>query len=174
MNRPTVALALAALALAAVSCRTSPTDARREEWEKGALVQRKVKAYHVIVSAHKGKVGYVKVYDVTEGGGVPYEWKYVYDADWKELGFVDQFGGATKYHYYSPSEQAQQNLDLRATRLPSDSLQRNVMRMLGIDPATDDVTFPEAKREDIAGVEAMPLAGPGIVPAKAPVEPAAK
>jgi hypothetical protein len=170
MNRPTVALSLAFLALAAASCRTSPTDARREEWERGALVQRKVKQYHTIVSAHTGKVGYVKVYDVVEGGGVPYEWKYVYDANWKELGFVDQFGGATKYHYYSPSEQAQQNLDLRATRLPSDSLQRNVMRMLDIDPSTDDVTFPVATTADITGDTGMHLAGPGIVPAKSPTK----
>jgi hypothetical protein len=170
MNRPTVALLLAVLTLAAASCRTSPSDARRKAIDEGALVQRKVKAYHVIVSAHKGKVGYVKVEDVTEGGGVPYEWKYVYDADWRELGFVNQFGGATKYHYYSPSEQAQQNEDLRATLLPSDSLQRNVLRMLDIDPSTDDVTFPEATNSDITGDTGVHLAGPGVVPAKAPTK----
>jgi hypothetical protein len=40
--------------------------------------------------------------------------------------------------------------------------------MLGIDPATDDVTFPVATRADITGDTGQHLAGPGVVPAKAP------
>ena len=174
MIRTTFTLALAVLALAAASCRTSPSQQRREEIEQGALIRREVKEYHVIQAAHRGKIGYLKVYDVVEGGGVPYEWKYVYDANWKELGFVDQFGGATMYHYYSPSEAAQQNRDLRAMRLPSDSLQSNVLRMMGIDPSTDDLTFPVATHADISGDTGMHLAGPGIVPAKAPAAEPAK
>jgi hypothetical protein len=171
MSRPLTCLALCLLALAPAACRTSPSMSRREAIEKGALIRREVKGYHVISAAHRGKVGYVKVYDVTEAGGPPYEWKYVYDNDWHELGFVDQFGGATKYHYYSPSEQAQQNQTLRATRLPSDSLERNVLRILDIDPSTDELTFPAARQSDITGdVGTMPLAGPGIVPATAPVK----
>jgi hypothetical protein len=171
MSRPLTCLALCLLALAASACRTSPSDKRRAAVEGGALIHREVKSYHVISAAHRGRVGYVKVFDVTEGGGPPYEWKYVYDNDWRELGFVNQFGGATKYHYYSPSEQVQQNQTLRATPLPSDSLERNVLRMLDIDPATDELTFPVASRADITGdTGTLPLAGPGIVPAKAPVK----
>lgn len=171
MSRPLAGLLVAVLALGAASCRTSPSEERFRQWQRGALVQRELRGYHVVRSANRGNVGYLKVYDVTEAGGPAYPWKYVYDANWKELGFVDQFGGAYRYHYYSPAEQAQQNEVLRASRMPSDSLDRNVMRMLGIDPATDDVTFPEATRADIVGAPAgTPLAGPGIVPAKPPVE----
>jgi hypothetical protein len=169
MIRPTSTLAVIGLAIAAASCRTSPSDERREEWMNGALVHYTLKEDHVIVSAHKGPIGYIKIYDVTEGGGPAYEWKYVYDSNWNELGFVDQFGTATKYHYYSPSEQAQQNRVLRAMKLPSDSLQANVLRMMDIDPSSDELTFPVARREDITGPAAVPLAGPGIVPAKGPV-----
>ncbi len=169
MIRPTYTLALMGLALAAAACRTSPSDERRREWENGALIHREVREYHVIVSAHNGPIGYLKVCDITEGGGPTYPWKYVYDSNWNELGFVDQFGGATKYHYYAPSEQAQQNLPLRATKLPSDSLEANVMRMMDIDPSTDELTFPTATRQDIAGDKGTFLAGPGVVPAKAPV-----
>jgi len=169
MNRPIAALALVSLAFVAGACRSSPSDARFEEWRHGAYIKQTPKAWHVIVSAHRGRIGYLKVFDVTEGGGAPYEWKYVYDADWRELGFVDQFGGATMYHYYSPAEQAQQNDVLRATKLPADSIQRNVLTMFGIDPSTDDVTFPVATRADITGdTGKQHLAGPGVVPAKAP------
>jgi len=168
MIRPTSTLALIGLALAAASCRTSPSDARRREIDNGALVHREVKEYRVILSAHNGPIGYLKTFSMTEGGGPPYDWNYVYDKDWKELGFVDQFGSATKYHYYPPSEQAQQNVDLRATKLPSDSLQANVLRMMDIDPSTDELTFPVARTEDITGTTLVPLAGPGIVPSKSP------
>jgi hypothetical protein len=168
MIRPTSTLALIGLALAAASCRTSPSDARREEWANGALIHRQVKEYRVVLAAHRGPIGYLKTFDVTEGGGPAYEWNYVYDSNWKELGFVDQFGAATKYHYYPPSEQAQQNLDLRATKLPSDSLSANVLRMMDIDPSTDELTFPVAKTSDIKGTDAVPLAGPGVASAKSP------
>src|SRR5678809_175640 len=170
MSRPLTCLALAVLALAAPACRTSPSERRLEEINKGALVHYEPVGYHVIQAAHRGRVGFVKVYNVTEAGGPPYEWKYAYDNDWREMGFVDQFGNAYKYHFYSPSEQVRQNETLRLTRLPSDSLERNELRILDIDPSTDELTFPEASRSDITGDTGMHLAGPGIVPAKAPVK----
>lgn len=172
MLRPALALVVACAALAAASCRSSPSEGRREEIRQGAKIQREIKDYRVIMAGHRGKVGYLKVYDVTEGGGTPYEWKYVYDINWRELGFVDQFGGATKYHFYSPSEQQQQNRELRATRLPSDSLEANVLRMLDIDPSTDSATFPVATKADITGDTGVLMAGPGVVPAKAQPAPA--
>ena len=137
---------------------------------EGANIQRTLKEHHVIVAAHRGRVGYIRVEDVRESGGPTYEWKWVYDANWTELGFLDQFGNAYKYHFYSPAEQAQQNRDLRLTRLPSDSPEANVLRILGIDPSTDDATFPRATRADITGDTGVHIAGPGIVPAKAPAE----
>lgn len=163
------ALLVACALLGAAACRTSLSDERRTAIAKdGAIVKKEIRDYRVIVSGHRGKVGYMKIYDVTEGGGVAYPWKYVYDLDWNELGFLDQFGGAYKYHYYSPSEQAQQNRVLRAMRLPSDSPEANVLRILDIDPSTDDATFPVATRADITGDKGTHLAGPGEVPAKAP------
>jgi hypothetical protein len=171
MFRPMLVAAPIVLALAAASCRTGPSDERRDEWEKGGLIHRTLVGYHTIMSAHSGKVGYVKVYDVTEGGGNPYPWKYVYDVNWKELGFVTQFGSAMRYHEYPPSEQAAQKLELRGDWMPSDSLENNVMRMLGIDITTDRLTFPPSTHEDIAGDANLPhLAGPGVTPAKAPTK----
>lgn len=170
MSRPLTYLALAVLALAAPACRTSLSENRRTAIEKGALIRYEPVGYHVIQAAHRGRVGFVKVENISEAGGPPYQWKYIYDNDWRELGWVDQFGGATKYHYYTPSEQAQQNETLRAERMASDSLERNVLRMLDIDPSTDELTFPVASRADITGDTGMHLAGPGIVPAKAPVK----
>lgn len=187
MFRPTSTLAPIVLALVAASCRSGPSEQRLEAWDKGALMhtpsttgsrhtpQQTLRDYKVVMSAHQGKVGFIKVYDVTEGGGNPYPWSYVYDLDWKELGFVDQFGGAFRYHFYSPAEAAQQNLVLRGERLPADSLQNNVMRMLGIDVSMDELSFPTATKSDITGdTGAMHLAGPGVTPAKGPVEPPAK
>jgi hypothetical protein len=172
MIRPTSAFALIGLALLAASCRSGPTDERRQQWERGAGIRQKVTGYYTIVSAHTGKVGFVKTYDVSDFGGSPYEWKYVYDRNWKELGFIDQFGKAYVYDYYSPSEQAFRNEVLRLSVLPSDSIERNVMRMLGIDTATDQVTLPKSEPSDITDDTNgdQHLAGPGIVPVKAPVE----
>jgi hypothetical protein len=170
MSRPLACLALGALALAAAACRTSPSEARQDAIRRGALIRYQTVGYHVIQAAHRGRVGFMKVENVTEGGGPAYPWRYIQDNDHRELGFVDQFGGAYKYHYYSPSEQVQQNEPLRMTKLASDSLERNVLRILDIDPSTDELTFPEATESDITADTRMHLAGPGIVPAKAPVK----
>jgi hypothetical protein len=171
MIRPMSAVAMIGLALLSASCRSGPSDERRSEWDKGAGIRRRVTGYYTIVSAHKGKVGFVKTEDVSDFGDVPYEWKYVYDADWRELGFIDQFGKAYRYHMYSPSEQAFQNKALRLSVLPSDSIERNVLRMLDIDPATDNVTLPVTATSDITdGASAPHVAGPGVVPAQAPTE----
>jgi hypothetical protein len=166
-------LALASLAaaalLSAASCRTSPSEHRLMQIHtEGALIKKEIKDYRVIVSAHRGKVGYVKVYDVTEGGGAPYEWRYVYDTAWNELGFLDQFGGAYKYHYYSPAERMQQNRVLRLTKLPSDAPESNVLRILDMDPSADSATFPVATKADITGDTGVHVAGPGVVPSEAP------
>ncbi len=169
MVRPMSVAASIVLALAAAACRSGPSAERRDEWDRGALIHQTLVGYHTIESAHKGKVGYVKVYDVTEGGGNPYQWKYVYDADWKELGFITQFGSAMRYHEYSPAEQAQQKLEMRGDWMPADSLENNVMRMLDIDITTDRLTFPVSTHEDIAGDTGVAhLAGPGVTPAAKP------
>jgi hypothetical protein len=173
MFRPTC-LVLIAAALAAAGCRTSWSDERRAQIEKGAHVRRTLKDYFVIESAHAGKVGYVKVYDVSEGGGPAYPWKYVYDRNWNELGFITQLGSAMRYHRYSPAEQAAQNLEMRGDWLPSDAVETNVMRMLGIDHTADTVSFPRATKADIVGDPGnQNLAGPGVIPQPA-VEPATK
>jgi hypothetical protein len=165
MPRASVVLALVGLASVAGACRTSPTPERLAEWDRGALIHTKTREVHVIYSSQKGKVGYLKVKDVTDAGGPTYPWRYVYDLDMRELGFINQFGGAYQYHVYSQWEAARENEPMRLKFLPSDSIERNVMRMLGIDPALDNVTFPMATQADFAAVDAKPpLAGPGVVP----------
>ena len=149
-----LAVCVAALAATAAGCKQMPSDAEVEANRDGAQMHRDVRSYHVVYSDHRGKVGYVKVFDVTEGGGPAYRWKYVYDLDWNELGFIDQFGTAYQNKPYSPFETDFQTKPIRVVRLPSDSAERNAMRMLGIDPALDDVTFPAASAADLAAVQA--------------------
>jgi hypothetical protein len=169
MFRSTFTLATIVLALAAASCRSGPSDARRQEWDSGAGIHGKLTGYQTILSAHQGKVGFLKTYEVTEFGGPSYPWRYVQNVDHKELGFINQFGTAYIRHEYSPAEQAQQNRDARYDVLPADSIENNVMRMLGIDLTMDRLTFPDATHEDVAGDSGAPhLAGPGITPAAAP------
>jgi hypothetical protein len=167
MNRPICAVVLAAAALAAGACRSSPSEGRVREIDNGALIHRTTTGYHLVVSAHRGRIGYLKDELVSEGGGPAYPWKYVYDNDWKELGFVNQFGVACKLLEYAPAEQASQNEWGRGVVLPSDGIQVNVLRMFDIDPSTDDVTFPAASHADIAGGNAKP-APATQAPAKAP------
>ncbi len=170
MSRTVLVLALVSCAVLPAACRTSPTVERREEVRQGALIDRTVKSYHVVYSANRGKVGYLKVFDVVEGGGQPYEWKYVYDLDFTELGFVDQFGNAYLYKPYTEFEQDIHRRSLRVMRLPADSAERNVMRMLRIDPAVDNVTFPPATASDFRPAAPVPTAAAAPVPAEEPAE----
>lgn len=142
-------LALAALGLAAAGCRQAmPAEGVRAVRE-GALMHRDLRSYHVVYSEHRGPVGYMKVYDVREAGGPSYRWSYVYDRNLNELGWVDQFGHAYAYHRYPEGAMPVPTEPIRPVALPADSIQRNAMRMLGIDPATDNVSFPPATNEDI-------------------------
>ncbi len=150
MSRRLVPFALALLALVPVACRTSVTEQRREEVRHGALMRGELLSYQLVYSSHDGKVGYLKTYAVTEAGGPVYKWKYVYDLEFNELGFVDQFGTAYRFHAYTEHEQTIYKQPHRTERMPVDSMERNVMRMLGIDPARDEVSFPRATRADIA------------------------
>ena len=143
-------LALAALALVLPGCRTTITKERLKQIEDGATMRRELKSYHAINAAHAGHVGYVKVYEVSEPQGPAFRWKYVYDMDFEEVGFVDQRGMAYKRNPYSRLERQIHKKDSRLEVLPSDSLENNVMRMLGMDPALDSVTFRTATAADIA------------------------
>ena len=148
----TASLLVAALALAAsAGCSSKPAAEGETPGDLyGAGVRGEPRSYHVVYSAQRGKVGYAKVFDVAEGGGPVFQWKYVYDLDWKELGYIDQLGTAYQYKPYTPFERDYQPGTIRVVRLPSDSTERNAMRMLGMDPALDDVTFPEATAADLA------------------------
>ena len=143
MRNSTILAVLAAAVLVAPACTsTSTTTTRWGNVEDGALMKRSLRSYHAVNSAYQGKVGYMKVFDVTEAGGPVYQWKYVYDLDYNELGFIDQFGNAYQYHQLPEVSQRAQQETMKVTEMPADSTERNTMRMLGIDPATDDVTFP--------------------------------
>lgn len=143
-----VALALAA-ALAAPGCRSAMSAEEEAAVANGSRMRWELKSYHLIYSEHRGPVGYMKVYDVTEAGGPAYTWKYVLDKDLKKIGWVDQFGNAYLIHQYPRGSMPDPREGERVIRLPSDSIQRNTMRMLGIDPALDNVSFPVAKEGDI-------------------------
>ena len=143
MRNSTILAVLAAAVLVAPACTsTTTTTTRWGNVEDGALMKRSLRSYHAVNSAYQGKVGYMKVFDVTEAGGPVYQWKYVYDLDYNELGFIDQFGNAYRYHELPQVSKEAQKETMKVTELPADSTERNTMRMLGIDPATDDVTFP--------------------------------
>ena len=155
MKSAVLVLAAASLAVAALpGCKSGPTEEDRLAGYDGEHMHREVRSYHVVYSEHRGRVGYMKVYDVVEGGGPAYQWKYVYDLDWKELGFIDQFGTAYLNQPYTSFTQDAQPRTIRFVRLPADSAQRNAMRMLGIDPALDDVSFPVATDGDVAPAQA--------------------
>jgi len=152
MRRRLAVLALCCLvALPLAACRSALSERRVEEIERGDLMSRRLLSYHVAHSAQAGNVGYVKVFAVREAGGHEYPWKYVYDQEWNELGFVDQFGNAFVYQARTEFERDIHGSGLRVRRLPSDSSERNVARILGLDPALHDMTFPEASRADILG-----------------------
>ncbi len=143
MRSLTILAVLAAAALVAPACQSSSTT--RTNWsdvKEGDLMRRSLRSYHVVNSAYQGQVGFLKVYDVTEAGGPVYQWKYVYDLDYNELGFIDQWGKAYRYHRLPQADAAAQKKPMRIEHLPSDSTEANVMRMLGLDPSVDEVTFP--------------------------------
>jgi hypothetical protein len=142
-------LALAACALGLAGCRFANPEPRVRAVREGALMDRELRSYHVVYSEHRGPVGYLKVYDVREAGGPSYRWSYVYDKAFTELGWIDQFGHAYAYHRYPEGAMPVPTEPLRVVELPTDSVQRNAMRMLGIDPATDNVSFPPASDADI-------------------------
>jgi len=144
---------LACVALAFVSltaCRSRQTHERMTQVNSGALIVKgDLLSSHTIRSEYDGKVGYLKVYPVREAGGPVFPWKYVYDLDWNELGWVDQFGTAYTYHRYAKFQQQIHKTTLRIDRMPADSTENNVMRMLKLDVTRDNVTFPVATVNDI-------------------------
>lgn len=146
------ALALAALLVAlplAAGCANSTNSRAAQQAMDGTDLKWTLKSYHVIESVHNGPVGYLKVFDVQQAGGPIYTWKYVYDRDFNELGWVNQLGQAFRREKYPPGAMPDPKEPYRTHTMPADSIERNAMRMLGIDPAIDDVTFPVAKDGDI-------------------------
>lgn len=149
---PRIIPALTCLALALVgttACRTRATHERLTQVGQGALIVKDIRSYHTIQSEFDGKVGYLKVYDVREAGGPAFPWKYVYDLDFNELGFIDQYGTAYAYHHYPEFQETVHNTDVRVDRMAADSTENNVMRMLGLDVTRDHVSFPTATAADI-------------------------
>ena len=149
MSRRLLYLALAAVALAPAACHQSSTHHRDRQVMDGSLVKKTLRSYHTIQSQYDGKVGYLKVYDVSEAGGPTYPWRSVYDLDYTELGFIDQFGMAYRYHHYPEIGQEAHDTTVRVDRMPADSTENNVMRMLGLDVSRDDVSFPVASQVDL-------------------------
>ncbi len=117
---------------------------------RGDGFRRTLKSYHVIQGQRLGKVGFMKVYDVQEAGGPVYTWKYVYDLSINELGWFDQTGRAFHAKPYTDFQRDTQPESVRVIDLPDDTVSRNVLRMLGITAASDEVSFPVASDADIA------------------------
>ena len=143
MRSLTILAVLAAVVVVAPACHTSTTTRTNwSDYDEADLMRRTLRSYHAVNSAYQGQVGFLKVYDVTEAGGPVYQWKYVYDMSFNELGFIDQWGKAYRYHRLPEAAAAATKKPMRVEDLPSDSTEANVMRMLGIDPSIDEVTFP--------------------------------
>ncbi len=155
MRRFTVLAALVAAAAAILvvgtACRTTVTPKRLKQVNDGKLMERELASYHLVYSEYQGKVGYMKVYNVRQAGGPAYRWKYVLDLDLNELGFIDQYGSAHRYYHYTGAEAKAHRDTMRVESMPADSTERNVMRMLGIDPALDNVSFPIAPKFSASG-----------------------
>ena len=149
MLRRTVALMLLAAALAPAACQSKASYERMNQIHTGSLMKEELRSYHTIQSEYDGMVGYMKVYDVSEAGGPAYPWRKIYDLEWNELGFIDQFGTAYRYHEYAKFQQEIHDTTVRVDRMPADSTENNVMRMLGLDVSRDNVTFPIATSADI-------------------------
>lgn len=143
------ALVLAAVVCGAAACRSAMSENAARDVANGSLMHRELKSYHLVYSEHRGPVGYLKVFEVGEAGGPRYTWKFVYDADFRELGWIDQLGTAYQYKEYPPGAMPDPRDPLTVLHLPADSIQRNTMRMLGIDPSLDNVSFPLAKEGDV-------------------------
>mgnify|MGYP001252277528 CR=1 FL=1 len=152
MRVPTLLAVLAAAALCAPGCHsTTVTRTTYGDDGRGAYMHRELREYHLVTSAYKGHVGYVKVYDVGEAGGPTYRWKYVYDLDFHELGFIDQYGRAYRFHEFPEAQAMATGTPVRTEDLPSDSTEANVMRLLGLDPSMDSVEFPTATSAHFGG-----------------------
>ena len=149
MTRHFVALTCVALALAATACRSRQTHERLTQVNQGALMKMDLVSYHTVQSEFDGKVGYVKVFNVREAGGPAFPWKFVYGLEFTELGYIDQYGTAYVHHRYPEFQEQIHNKDSRLDRMPADSTENNVMRMLGLDVTRDNVTFPKATTADV-------------------------
>jgi hypothetical protein len=147
----TLALALVLLAapLAAGCASAASPERANKAAADGMFFHRTLKSYHVVQSAHRGPVGFLKVYEVQEAGGAVSAWKAIEDPEHKELGIVNSFGKAWQWEEYPPGAMPNPREPYRLREMPVDSIERNAMRMLGIDPATDEVTFPVAQAGDI-------------------------
>lgn len=147
--KPLVPMLVVAAALVAGGCRSSKPDSEVNAVEHGALMKRKLVSYHVAHSDRSGAVGYMKVFDVTEAGGPTYRWSFILDKDFVEKGWVDQYGTAFRYAPYPPGAQPNPRETFRFSQMEPDSLARNAARMLGLDPASDNLTFPVAREGDV-------------------------
>ena len=144
---------LAVFALGAGACRSAMPDSERSGREAGTDMHYELKSYHLVYSEHRGPVGYMKVTDVTKAGGPTYTWKYILDKDFTTIGWIDQMGHAFQYVPYPPGSMPNPREPLRVITLPEDSMSQNVMRMLGMNPAADNVSFPVAKEGDIGAAK---------------------
>jgi hypothetical protein len=144
---------LLAAALGATACASAPSEGSVQATRMGALMKRRLHSYHLVYSEHRGPIGYMKEFDVAEAGGPVFRWKFIYDRDFNELGWVDQRGHAFRAERYPPGAQPNPAEPFRFERMPMDSVERNTMRMLGIDPALDDVSFPLAKEGEIGSAK---------------------
>ena len=146
--RTKLSLALVALFLIPAACGTA-RDSVADAPTSGAAMQRTLVEYNLVYNDTVGKVGYMKAYLVSHAGEPAKVFRYIYDLDFNEVGFFDGRGNAWAYDRYPPHEAEIHGVPLRNREMQGDTVGRNALRMLGMNPNIGGVSFPAAAEADI-------------------------
>jgi len=90
-----------------------------------------ITSYNKVVSKSAGMVGYLKVFRYTkEGYGEPFELYHVYDLDFRERGFIEPTGRATRYVFLPPAVAGVKDTPVEKETLGAQPLTWNVALIL--------------------------------------------
>jgi len=144
--RPILAIALAVAAgLGVAGCGTTGgKDAAGGSSAEGG-VGMTISNYQVIWT-RGGKLGYLRTYDVAEvssPGETPVPIHYVLALDLKtDLGWVSDNGLGERFEYPAQKIREARRTPFERIQLPSDSIENQIKRILGVDPGTEIALRP--------------------------------
>ena len=119
----------------------------------GPGVRMDIRNYQVIW-ARGGKLGYLRTYDVTDGSkesGAAVPIHYVLDLDLKtDRGWVSDNGLGERFEYPAPRMREALRSPFERVTLPVDSVENQIKRILGVDPALEIRLMP-ASPADLGG-----------------------